>query len=215
VNGAGFQNFRSSNEYLGFCRSLNEIHEEHEKQKIRLSLVLEEIAELRRRLVREFGRAKHLLRRLNSFQKKQLGLLHNPGELKPEYSRQGINVPDLKPSPIPELPQNFSTRKELKAGELKIISMIDTLKKDLLRLKLLEMRFHELIVSINKALDAYIHEWRQIKRSIYPLGVISVFLKSVRRLWGAAHFSAQDIKELAVLGNLAGNITKMAFSPVV
>ena len=215
-------------EYNRLYSILRELYQKYEEQKNRISMLLEQAAYTRRRLEMELGKAKSLTRRLSELQRKQLGLLYDPGKYPQNgsmqtgffpndpsqsgFSRNGLLVPGLEPPPLPVFFQDYSNRKELKTAEIKIISMIDAIKKKLLGLELLELRLGELLVSIGKAMQAYNQQWRRIRRCIYPLGIISVLFKWIRQILGGSHFSAKDIKEIAFLGNLAGNITKMANS---
>ena len=211
-------------EYRSLCLAYCKLHQSHEEQKVRVRLLLEELTILRQRVSRELGKTDRLTRRLTAPQRGQLGLLHEPGTFGPMV--RGLNPAAAKAEApqqfhtgvrevtLPEFPEIFKTLKELKVQQIKILSMMDTLKKNLLSLGLLELRCRELLNSINKAMDAYAYEWRQIHRAIYPLGIISVCFKCLRQFWGRPHFSAQDIKGLALIGNLAGSITNMANSPV-
>jgi hypothetical protein len=92
---------------------------------------------------------------------------------------------------------------------------MDILKKNLLALDLLEMRCRELLLSINKALEAFRHEYALIRRRLYPYSFFSVLYKYFRRLRGFPYFSPRDLKELMVLGELTGHILKIADSPIL
>jgi hypothetical protein len=96
-----------------------------------------------------------------------------------------------------------------------LLSRLDDIKKKLLQLDLLELRVRELLLSINKAMKAYAHEYRIIRRRIYPLFALSVLGKSLRRFRGMTYFSPRDMIELTALGDLTLNIVRMAESPVL
>jgi hypothetical protein len=220
------ENIAGTEEYNLLWAALRELYEKEETRKARIRLLLEEVTELRRKTLRELGRISRLTRRLTAFQKKGMGLLLFPGEVpaaapgKSGAPRKGApdgagKAPDLAPSPALPAPPEFKNRRELKAGEIQILSMIDRLKKRLLQLDLLEMRCRELLLSIRRAMDAWEHEFRYVRRRVYPLGFLSVLYKHLRSLGGKAYYSSKDVKELTVLGDLAVNIGRMAESPII
>jgi len=215
--------------------ALAELHEKHETQKTRIIILLNEMAVIRRRLEKELGKAKRLTRRLTSIQKNEMGFLHDPGKVEYAVRRApaqwgfGIRAEDsidipftLKPLLIPELlpvksgelPEEYKNIQEIKIEEIRLISMMDKIRKKLLNLELLEMRLKELMLSVSKALQTYSHQWKRIIRSVYPLGIFSVCHKSLREMLGTPHYSKRDLEGIAFLGNLAGNIIKMANSSV-
>jgi hypothetical protein len=213
-------------EYSLLCITLRELYEKEDACKARIRLLLEEVVELRRKTLRELGKVSRLTRRLTAFQKKEMGLLLPPGGVleslpdKPGASRKG--VPDgtgkaPEPAPFPRFPAplEFKNRRELKAGEIRVLSMIDRLKKELLQLDLLEMRCRELLLSIRKAMDAWEHEFRCVRRRIYPLRILSALYKQLRSLRGKAYYSPKDVKELTVLGDLTVNVVRIVESPVI
>ena len=204
-------------QYRILCCVLSELHLKHENQKITVIQLLEEMAELHRRIVKEFGRTFRLSRRLTGLQRKELGLLYISGEnfIWNKYELFFHSGPSLKPAsePVPEYPETCKNLRQLRAAEINTLYMVDAVKKELLRLELMEMRLRELIYSIIKALEAYDHELRKILRYIYPLGIVSICFKSLRVLWGAPHFSRRDLDQLSFLGNLTRNIISMADCP--
>ena len=213
-------------EYRSLCEVLAELCQRYEKQKANILLLLKKMTDVRQCLDRELGKTIRLSRRLSVLQRNQLGLLYAPhgsfftrnNENVRNNEIDGIIFPlkmELEPAAVADLSETFKTLHELRAAVIRTVSMIDTVKKQLFRMELLELRLRELLFSIDKALEAYKYEWRIIRRKIYPLGVISICYKSLRELWGASHFSKRDLNELAVLGNLTGNILKMADSPAI
>ncbi|MCL2472899.1 MAG: hypothetical protein FWF26_04405, partial [Treponema sp.] len=106
-------------------------------------------------------------------------------------------------------------RAELRQKGLLILTMIDRAKRNLLQFDLLELRCRELILSINKALMAFHHEYRTIRRKIYPLGIFSLLLRSVRFLWGRTYFSLKDLGEVGALGTITGLVLKIADSQLI
>jgi hypothetical protein len=198
-------------EYRLLCAGLKELHLKYEERKTRLRLLLEELEGLRRRALRELGKASRFARHLAPFQRNELGL--PPFNMLAEKKQK--EFPSLDPASLPVLAEQYSNPRELKAGTLGLLSQIDGIKKSLLQLDLLELRVRELLLSINKALKAYAHEYRVIRRRIYPLYILSALGKSWRRFRGMTYFSPRDIIELTALGDLTVNIARMAESPVL
>jgi hypothetical protein len=207
--------FAGMGDYRLFCAALNEWYEKYESRKAQIRLLLDELADLRQKAVRELGKANRLTRRLSALQRKEMGFLISPKAPSYEPSRKAGNMPDISPKPRPCAPEEFRNLRELKAGELAVLSMVEGLKKNLLQLDLLEMRCRELLLSIAKAMKVYNHEYLCAKRRIYPLSLASMFFKSLKTLLGRAYYSKGDLKELTVLGNLAVNIVRIAESPLV
>jgi len=179
-------------------------------------MLLGQAANIRHNLEKELGKHRRLTRRLSFLQRKQLGLLKDPGSYGSGFPGAEI-IPvseslktELEPVSIREFPSDYENMRELRAAEIMIISMIDKIKKKLLRLELIELRLRELLVSLNMVLQAYDKQWYIVRRSIYPLGIISVCFKYIRQILGGSHFSVKDLKGIAFLGDLAGNIIKMA-----
>jgi len=206
-------------DYRLLCSTLAELRQKITVQKNRVAMLLDETICQRRRLLSALGKSKTLTRRLTILQRKQLGLLLDPGKHVPgmaEIPALDKNHINSEPDPakLPEFSENHKNLREIKAAEIRVLSMIDETKGRLLRLELLEMRLRELLVSINRALEVYDEQWQRIRRIIYPLGIFSVFFKNIRQFFGSSHFSPRDLKEIKFLGDLAGNIMKMADSPV-
>jgi hypothetical protein len=213
-------------EYRLLCASLKDLHAKYEERKTRLRLLVEELEGLRRSTLRELGKAARLTRRLTPFQRNELGLLPGSGngwvvpraQLTSSHKlseKKQKELPSLDPVSLSVPSDAYSNRRELKAGTLGLLSQFDELKKGLLQLDLLELRVRELILSINKAMKAYSHEYRVIRRRIYPVSILSRVGKSWRRLRGMTYFSSHDMKELTVLGDLTVNIVRMAESPIL
>jgi hypothetical protein len=108
----------------------------------------------------------------------------------------------------------FVNRRELKVREVKVLSIIDQLKKTLLQLELMELRCRELLVSIVKALEAFSYEFKAVKRKIYPFSIFSRIRKSVRSFRSGVYYTPGDLRELAALGSLTVNIVNMVETPV-
>ena len=208
-------------DYLNLCLTLGKLHEEHEIQKSKVSLLFDKLIALRISFKKELAKTNNLFRRMTILQKRQLGfLLESTIEENHVWERDGIYLapllkPELAPLQIKDSLNDFKNPREIKAAEIRVISMIGEVKKKQLRLELLGMRFKELLLSIGKAIEAYRQQWKQIYWSIYPLGIISAFFKFIRKLFGASYFSQRELNEAAVIGNLAGSIMKMANAPLI
>ncbi|MCL2478123.1 MAG: hypothetical protein FWF22_01375 [Treponema sp.] len=207
-------------DYNRLCFAFRELHQKHEEQKIRIITLLAQGAELKRRLADGLEKTERLCRRLSQLQRRQLGLLLDPlyyslpGSAKTRLSQMAVLKPELEPVPIREFPQEYKNKRELREAEIRIITMIDGVKKKLLRLELLEMRLRELLVSVTGAMEVYELQWRKVRRGIYPLGIISVCWKCIKQILGGSYFSAKDLGGIAFLWDLSGNIAGMADSPV-
>ncbi|AEF80368.1 hypothetical protein [Leadbettera azotonutricia] len=209
-------------EYRLLWAGFKELHAKYEERKTRLCLLLEELEGLRRRTLRELGKAARFTKHLTPFQRNELGLLPGKGNVwfvpqgqMASSQKKQRELPSLDPASLPVPSDAYSNRRELKAGTLGLLSQIDALKKSLLQLNLLELRVRELLLSINKAMKAYAHEYRVVRRRIYPIFVLSALGKSWRRLKGMTYFTPRDIIELTVLGDIAVNIAGMTESPVL
>jgi hypothetical protein len=214
-------------EYRLLCTGLKDLHAKYEERKTRLRLLVGELEGLRRSTLRELGKAARLTRRLTPFQRNELGLLPGSGNgwvvpqaqltssHKLSEKKQQKEFPSLDPVSLSVPSDAYSNRRELKAGMLGLLSQLDELKRGLLQLDLLELRVRELILSINKVMKAYAHEYRVIRRRIYPVFILSRLGKFRRRLRGMAYFSTRDMKELTALGELTVNIVRMAESPIL
>jgi hypothetical protein len=211
-------------QYFHLCAALKELGEKYEYRKARLRLLLQEVSRLKQKTLAELGKARRLTRRLTVLQNREIGLLFNPGE-KPfrpgalhddaAFDRAGALAKKILPLKKTPLPESFKNRRDLKAGKVLVLSMIDALKRGLLELDVLEMRYRELLVSITGAMAAYRKEYRRIVRRIYPFSIFSRLCKFLNKLAGNAYYSGRDIKELTALGNLTVNIVKMAEAPVL
>jgi hypothetical protein len=216
-------------QYFRLCAVLKELGEKYERRRARISLLLQEVSRLKQKTLAELGKARRLTRHLTVPQNREMGLLFNPGKpFRPgalpndaAFDMAGALVkeaPFLKEALLlqePPLPESFKNRRDLKAGEALVLSMIDALKRGLLELDVLEMRCRELLASITGAMAAYRKEYRSLLRRIYPFSIISRICKSFNKLAGNAYYSGKDIKELTALGNLTVNIVKMAEAPVI
>ena len=112
-------------------------------------------------------------------------------------------------------PDDCRNLRELKQRGLLVLAMIDRVKERLLQLDILEARLRELILSLEKATEAFCHEARIIRREIYPFGVFSRLRRGVRVLWGRAYFTLRDMERISDLGIMTSHVLKIADSPVM
>jgi hypothetical protein len=194
------------------------LRETCEERKAGVKKLLAELDKLRERALREFSGTGSLSRRLSAYQRKEMGFIrvNNGGGRKPALSvpAEGGGAVPAGPVPAPFPAGGFPNRREAKAWELKILFIIDRLKKTLLQLELLELRCRELLASITKTLEAFSYGFKAAKRKIYPFMIFSRVRKSLRRCLGGAYYTPGDIRELEALGSLTANAAEIAETPV-
>ena len=219
-------------EYRTLCAALAVLHEKYIARKRELRLLLEETAALRRDTLLVLAKANRLTRHLTGRQRYITGLSYRLDEIKARIEK--INQEKINQfSPVLQSPggveekgvlsdladlqfrENYRSRRELRQRELVILEVIDAVKKTLLQLDLLELRCRELILSLNKAMEAFHHESRIIRGKIYPFGIFSLFYRFLRSLWGRAYFSSRDLKDVTDLGKITGYVLKIADSPII
>jgi hypothetical protein len=202
-------------DYCLLRAALDEWYKRYEARKAQVRLLLDELADLRRKAIRELDKAGRLTRRLSALQRKEMGFFVPQKAPYYELPRKAEKMPDVSPKPPAWVSGKFRNPRELKAGELAVLSVIEELKKNFLQLDLLEMRCRELLLSIAKAMKVYNHEYLRARRRIYPLSLLSMLFKRLKTLLGSAYYSKGDLKELRVLGNLTVNVVRIAESPLV
>jgi hypothetical protein len=187
---------------------------------------LEETVTLRKEALIVLAKANRLTKHLTGYQRLKSGLSYNLGEIKARIDKihqhspvlfHGQNSIEEGEALINdcESQNDFRSRRELKQKVLALLALIDGVKEKLLRLDLLEFRCRELILSINKALEAFRYESRIISRKIYPFGFFSLCYRALRRLCGGAYFNFRDLGNVTALGNITGHILKIADSPII
>ena len=209
-------------EYRSLLSTLDSLNEKFSKRKQELRKLLEETAARRREALLTLARANRLTIHLTGHQRHTIGFSYQLSEIKARMNQANPaffknSVEDAGVNQIIQAQsflENRSSRRELKQMVLAIVSLIDRVKKQLLQLDLLEMRCRELILSINKALQAFRHEEGIIRAKIYPFGVFSLLHRSLRRLFGSSYFSHRDMKDLAALSNITCLVLKIADSPL-
>jgi len=209
---------REINEYLSLCATFGELQKKFLERKLELRQTLKETAALKKKALLLLSRANRLTRHLTGRQRQIAGLAYHAGEITARLHK--VNQSSLvllhtgiqETETIPLLKNDCENRAELRRKGVTILAMIDRARKNLLELDILELRCRELILSINKALEAFRHEYRNIRRNIYPFGMFSLFLRSFRRLWGRTYFSLKDLEEVGALGKITGYVLKIADS---
>jgi hypothetical protein len=105
--------------------------------------------------------------------------------------------------------------KQLKEEEFKIFEFMENIKRNLVQFDAIEMRSKEMIESINKSLEAYKYEYKNVYKSIFPLGFISKIIKSIKKkIFKRPYFSDKDLGFIQKLGKATGFILKMVDSPI-
>ena len=194
-------------EYQALCAVLGELQEKYQRRKQELRRLLEKAADLRRKVLLALLKENHLIRHLTGGQRKTAGLAYNLGEIQMRIKKQS-------PLVFQGIGEDGDYLPEPKQTGRMILGLIDTIKKRLLQFDLLELRCREILLSIEKALEAFRYESRIIHRKIYPLGIISVFYRKLRGLWGSAYFTLRDMESITALGTITGHVLKIADSPV-
>jgi len=215
----GTADFKDPAEYGKLCAVLKSLHGKYFSRRNEICRILAETAVLKKRAYTVLARANRVTGRLTVTQRQTAGISYSLEELKTrikdiEIDRNALvlNNSNLQNSgniiPFPPKQEDLSP-KELKKNELAVLSMIDEIKKKILQLDLLEMRCRELILAINKSLEAFRHEFVLIRRKIYPYGVFSMCSRSAKGLLGTGYFSHRDMKELNALGGLTSSVLKI------
>jgi uncharacterized protein YoxC len=211
-------------EYKALCAVLRELRRRFLERKQEIKKLLEEVAGRRKEALELLAKANGLTRHLTGRQRQITGLSYHLGELKAKLNlaksfqngqSDTVFVMENKNEIQRAIPEDCRSSPELKRNGLAVISMIDQVKKSLLQLDVLEMRCRELLASLNKALAAFRHESRRIHGSIYPLGILSIFYRFLRRAAGKTYFTFRDLDGIADLGNITGLVLKIADSPLI
>ena len=206
-------------EYHSLCNTLGRLHLCYEKQKTEVSGLFNQLLILRTRLQKELGKTRSLLRHMTLFQKKQIALQLESKKLKLWENDEILFLPLLKPELNPVQIQDYqldqANIKEIKTEEVRLINMIDGIKKKQLRLELIGMRLRELLLAVGKILETYKQQWKQIYWTIFPFGIFSVLYKSLRKMTGKHYYTSRDLNDIAVISNLCTSILKMANAPII
>ena len=228
------------NEYKSLCTTLRNLHDKALAKRRKVKALLEETASRKKEAYIVLAKANRLTRHLTSRQRQMAGITYCLSEIKtliegarvlqwnPQEAESSIEVPANISSCLPVsapantiagilscLPAEFRNLRELKRMGLAIIKIIDFVKKIHLQLDLVEKRCKELILSINKAIEAFRHEFNIIYRKLFPFGIFSVIRRSYRRLRGNTYYSFRDMDGISALGNITGLVLKIANSPII
>jgi hypothetical protein len=104
---------------------------------------------------------------------------------------------------------------QLKEEEIKIIELIDNIKKNLVQFDAIEMRSKEMIESIVKSLEAYKYEYEKVYKNVFPYKIISKILKTIKnKVFRMPYFSDNDLVFIQELGKTTAFILKMVDSPI-
>jgi len=208
-------------EYRALCLALQELHGKFMERKQELRQLLSKTADLKRETFLVLVKANSLTRHLTARQRQLAGLTYHLTEIKARINlaspvlfadfgaEGGENLPEIRH------PEDRENLVEIRQRGLLLIALIDGLRKKLLQLDILELRCRELILSIDKALEAFRHESMAIQRKIYPWGFLSLLKRRLRGLWGRAYFTLRDMESISALGNITGHVLKIADSPII
>lgn len=184
------------------------------RRKEELFKLLEETFARKQDALLILAKANRPIRHLTGRQRQVCGLNYylsditaRKNQIKPIFA-----VKKIEEESFPELKAEISVFKPKKPV---VLALIDRVKKKLLQLDLLEMRCREIIAAIDKAMQAFFHEWKNIKRKIYPLGIFSHAGRSLRKLTGNTYFSFGEMKEVAALGSITALVLTIIDSPLV
>ena len=197
-------------EYRSLYATLKDLNKKLHKRKLETLQLLQMTATHRKNAILVLTKANRLVRHLTGRQRQLTGITSSFRNL-PTVEEHHT----LLETRLPEFKADCRSLSELKQQGLLLIALIDDTKKKLLQLDLLELRCRELILSIDKALDAFRHELRIIRRKLYPFGVFSFLFRYSRHVFGKTFFTSRDLEDIAALGKLSGLTLKIANSPLL
>jgi hypothetical protein len=197
-------------EYKSLYATLGDLHKRFTGKKHEILLLLAKTAAIRRNALLVLGRSNRQIRHLTSRQRQVTGITYS------FHVPLAVEEPEALPeTSLPEFKADCRNIREIKQQGLLILALIDDVKKKLLQLDLLELRCRELILSINKALDAFRHESRIIRKKLYPFGVFSFLYRFFRSVFGKPYFTFRDLEDITALGRFTGLVLKIANSPLI
>lgn len=212
-------------EYEALCAVFRSLHGRFLEKKEEIRRLFEETLVLKRKTFLVLAKSNRFTRYLTGRQRQICGVSYRLGEITERIKQVNRFSPvifDNKAedggfiSEIAALPrEEFRGRRELKQKGLAVLQMIDRVRKNLLQLDLLEMRCRELVLSINKAAEAFRFEYRNICRKLFPCGVLSRFGRALRNFFGRGYFSFGDMDDMAALGNITGRVLEIADAAVI
>jgi hypothetical protein len=214
---------KESEYYETLRREWSILNEKYEKRKNDLNRRLREVFTVKEEAVLVLKKNSGIIKHMTNKQKAITGfssLLKPPAPAAGLSRKTGSRTvdPGAGPCSLKPLPEavNLSAGlssglkvKALKEAEIKLLVSIDGLKKDLLRIDVIEMRSLELTESIQKALKVFKREFKIIRRRLFPLMGITKIYRFIRKTFGGSYFSLGDIKNISVLGDITGSVLKM------
>jgi len=192
------------------------------RRKQELRHILRETEVLRNNALGVLVKANRPTRHLTSRQRQIAGIGYHLGEIQMRMRGEsravfqyGEDDAELSGPQGWQPPEQCRSRAELAQRGLLILALIDSVKKKLLQLDVLELRCRELMASIGKALEAFCHESGIIRQRMYPFGVFSRCRRTLRGFFGRAYFTFPDMEHIAALGSITGHVLKIADSPAM
>lgn len=206
-------------EYEALRAVFRSLRERFLERKEEIRRLFDETLVLKRTSLLVLAKANRFTRHLTGRQRQICGVSYRVGEITERINQVNRLSPvifdgEAENSGIGDLPNEARSRRALKQKGLVVLRMIDNARKNLLQLDLLETRLRELVLSINKAMEVFRFEYRNISRKLFPRGVFSRFRRSLRNFFGRGYFSFRDMKDLAALGTITGSVLKIADATV-
>lgn len=96
--------------------------------------------------------------------------------------------------------------KEIEKQMNKVIKAIDQIHSNIFQLDLINERSEELIISLDKANDVFIQEFKRTYKEIYKIPILSKALKWTRKnILRRNYFSKKDFENIAYIGGIASD----------
>lgn len=96
-----------------------------------------------------------------------------------------------------------------------VISFIDQIEANLLKMKLLQARSDELIISVEKARITFEHELKRTLKELNRIVFISRFVRWTRsKIFRSNYYSESDLKKIAYIGGIASDFSVLIDTPV-
>jgi len=104
---------------------------------------------------------------------------------------------------------------EIESEMYKIIGYIDQMEGNILKMKLIEERSNELVITINKAQSVFESELRKTLRNLNRFFIISKLIRWLRKnLLRGSYYSKNDLKHISYIGSIAVDFAVMIDTPV-
>lgn len=96
--------------------------------------------------------------------------------------------------------------KEIEKQMNKIIKAMDQIHSNILQLDFINERSEELIISLEKANDVFIQEFKRVYKEIYKIPILSKTIKWIRKnIFRGNYFSNRDFENIAYIGGIASD----------